>query len=320
MNYSKNTMICAMVVMAIACTEIQTVTEEIEVPVPVVCATECDDGDDCTEDVCNSMGECEHFLVPDCVECDEDADCMDEDPCTLGACEDGACVQRASDEVICLPECEVHADCDDGNPCTSDICADSVRRVCTHVFRPDMEIRVLEGDEAIGLSGHDNQDLLIFEMVSHGGTYVFEKITVNIGADCNEDGELFANWADGIYIEDGNSCGDPEALGQGFYDESSDGELISDVKLKNIDFGNVVAGPINLSSSSATGDGVARFYIVNPFRLESGETRLYALQADVYTSSLLRANLAISGLDISPMPNCIAFPNLLEGAIRIPID
>ncbi|MDD4995371.1 MAG: putative metal-binding motif-containing protein [Patescibacteria group bacterium] len=89
---------------------------------PIECSTDCDDGDPCTSDVCDSVAECQHFAIPDCLECDEDSDCMDEDPCTIGSCESGACVQTPSEDPLCSPSCESHLDCDDGDLCTMDVC------------------------------------------------------------------------------------------------------------------------------------------------------------------------------------------------------
>jgi hypothetical protein len=63
----------------------------------------CDDGNACTEDVCQGADGCLHWVL-------DGPTCMDGDPCTLGDhCTEGLCV---GEPVIC----------DDGNPCTSDAC------------------------------------------------------------------------------------------------------------------------------------------------------------------------------------------------------
>ena len=70
-------------------------------------ATDCDDGEPCTIDLCdpNNVEACLHKAMP------EGADCDDGDTCTSGErCVVGTCTGK---EVI---------DCDDGNPCTHDDC------------------------------------------------------------------------------------------------------------------------------------------------------------------------------------------------------
>jgi len=80
------------------------------------CGT-CDDGNPCTEDLCDSEGGC-------VAEPDDSLACDDEDPCTSDdRCEDGACVGE--------PEpcnCVTDADCldlEDGNPCTGTLFCDT---------------------------------------------------------------------------------------------------------------------------------------------------------------------------------------------------
>jgi len=65
----------------------------------------CDDGDPCTEDLCDPATGCAHLPAADGVACD------DGDPCTAGdACLAGLCLGGG-------PEA-----CDDGDPCTLDTC------------------------------------------------------------------------------------------------------------------------------------------------------------------------------------------------------
>jgi len=50
---------------------------------------DCDDGDSCTSDTCNSIGLCHYTEI---CECREDADCDDADRCTINECtESGSC-------------------------------------------------------------------------------------------------------------------------------------------------------------------------------------------------------------------------------------
>lgn len=101
----------------------------------VVCDGDCDDGVECTEDVCDD-GVCVHLLrharceqlcsATGCVarHCDGDEDCTDGDACNgIERCEAGApgsgCV--SSGEIL---------NCDDGVPCTADGC--SATTGCVH--------------------------------------------------------------------------------------------------------------------------------------------------------------------------------------------
>jgi hypothetical protein len=66
----------------------------------------CDDGNDCTADLCLGAEGCENTLL-------SEGECIDGDPCTVADhCEEGTCVGNL---VIC----------DDGNPCTDDDCDSS---------------------------------------------------------------------------------------------------------------------------------------------------------------------------------------------------
>ena len=69
--------------------------------------TDCDDGDPCTDDLCDH-GACLHPLAT--------AACDDGDPCTDDLCDQGACLHPFNT-----------VECDDGNACTTDdVCADGV--------------------------------------------------------------------------------------------------------------------------------------------------------------------------------------------------
>lgn len=72
---------------------------------------DCDDGNECTDDVCNT-GTCENVA--------NTAACDDGDSCTLDdACSNGGCA--GTPDPGCA-ECTTDADCDDGNACTNDVC------------------------------------------------------------------------------------------------------------------------------------------------------------------------------------------------------
>ena len=64
---------------------------------------DCDDGNDCTVDVCAGEAGCTHEAM-------NEGECLDGDACTIGDhCEAGVCVGT-------------EIDCEDGNPCTADSC------------------------------------------------------------------------------------------------------------------------------------------------------------------------------------------------------
>ena len=94
----------------------------------------CDDGNDCTSDVCTGEEGCTNELL-------DSGDCTDENPCTVADhCEAGECIGdpvQCDDENPCTDNvctdtggCEYPAQagpCDDGNPCTvADQCDDAV--------------------------------------------------------------------------------------------------------------------------------------------------------------------------------------------------
>ena len=84
----------------------------------------CDDGNPCTAgDVC-SEGVCSGLISPGCdTSCSGDEDCEDEDPCTANICNPfGVCSYPPNG----LCSCNTPEDCEDGNPCTDHTCTDSI--------------------------------------------------------------------------------------------------------------------------------------------------------------------------------------------------
>ncbi len=76
---------------------------------------DCDDGNECTYDLCDGIGGCSHSPVFDF--------CDDGDPCTLGdQCANSMCVSGPSDvcDEVCLGA--PAPNCDDGDECTTDYC------------------------------------------------------------------------------------------------------------------------------------------------------------------------------------------------------
>ena len=82
-------------------------------------AAECDDGDECTTDICTVDGLCEHLAIDGC--CNVDADCDDGLFCTTDSCDPQthACTHADSPDPQC---CNVTADCKPEDPCTKYIC------------------------------------------------------------------------------------------------------------------------------------------------------------------------------------------------------
>lgn len=75
----------------------------------------CDDGDPCTTDSCDSVNGCQHTPVPGC--CHNAGECNDNNACTTDTCVSNACQHDP-------------VSCDDGIACTTDSC-DSVNG-CQH--------------------------------------------------------------------------------------------------------------------------------------------------------------------------------------------
>jgi len=110
----------------------------------------CDDGNDCTNDVCDGSGGCNnpfHLLGTACGDpstlpcslpdsCDGAGTCRPNDLLDGTVCDDGdVCT---SDEIcagaVCVPGGVT--DCSDGDPCTADSC-DPLQGGCLNLFEPD---------------------------------------------------------------------------------------------------------------------------------------------------------------------------------------
>ncbi len=75
----------------------------------------CDDGEDCTDDDCDSIFGCQ-FVPNDANPCTDNNDCTTDDHCQNGECVAGQSLY----------------DCDDDNPCTDDICNPTGEPHCTY--------------------------------------------------------------------------------------------------------------------------------------------------------------------------------------------
>jgi hypothetical protein len=93
---------------------------------------DCNDGNACTQDVCNNVTGCQHGSIAGC--CSADADCADTDLCTTNerclvshtcastprSCVDGnACTSDACNPATGCVFTPMPGTCDDGQPCTA---------------------------------------------------------------------------------------------------------------------------------------------------------------------------------------------------------
>ena len=87
---------------------------------------QCDDGNVCTDDMCNVVLDCQH--ANNVAPCDDGAACTENDVCGGGTCGgDDTCpagqmCDAGSDQCVDEPDCLNDADCNDDNPCTDDVC------------------------------------------------------------------------------------------------------------------------------------------------------------------------------------------------------
>lgn len=100
---------------------------------------DCDDGDPCTDDVCNPgnntcsnlpQGKTCCFTVADCV--------ADDDPCTKEACVDNQCQSSVTPDC-----CKGDWECEDSNPCTVDVC---LGYACRFVVDPQSNCCLADAD------------------------------------------------------------------------------------------------------------------------------------------------------------------------------
>ena len=85
--------------------------------------TDCDDGDRCTDDVCdNGTTQCIHLPLPCPEYCLPEDKCDDGNPCTTDECgEDEICAHIVEEDCDAVP-CDDLKECEDGDPCTQDAC------------------------------------------------------------------------------------------------------------------------------------------------------------------------------------------------------
>jgi hypothetical protein len=162
----------------------------------------CDDGNPCTDDLCDGLGGCE-FLA-------NTASCDDGDPCTVAdGCQATLCVGFA---VAC--DCQTTADClelDDGNPCTGTlVCAkDDLPYTCQLDPSTVVHCDPPEGPDAFCLTAIcDPASGQCKIMPDHDGLACDDGDACTVGETCQEglcDGGVPANCNDGNLCTD-DSC------------------------------------------------------------------------------------------------------------------
>jgi cysteine-rich repeat protein len=100
--------------------------EDLDACVECLIDDDCDDGNVCTDDVCNELGAC--VRTPNTEPCDDGRFCTAVDVCSAGLCvgtgspcEEGENCNEGTDECA---DCLSAADCDDDDPCSVESCAD----------------------------------------------------------------------------------------------------------------------------------------------------------------------------------------------------
>jgi len=97
--------------------------------------SECDDGNECTYDLCWNHQCTNEILNYGC--CNTAEDCDDGDPCTTDTCHLGSCRHPWNSTACCTDHAFCRANNDDGNVCTDERCMlDPVtdRYTCQHVY------------------------------------------------------------------------------------------------------------------------------------------------------------------------------------------
>ena len=98
----------------------------------------CDDGEPCTKDTCNTDGSCKH-VAQSGAPCDDGNACTAADQCSQGTCMGGKPLDCNDDDACSADSCDALSGClhtaqegsciDDGNACTQDLC---IAGKCTH--------------------------------------------------------------------------------------------------------------------------------------------------------------------------------------------
>ena len=209
----------------------------------------CDDGDPCTDDVCDSAAEaCNHIPATGPA-------CDDGDPCTQGdLCLSGICAGSGND-------------CDDGNPCTDDGC--TLAGACTSTFNLALcdDGDACTGPDLCAMGSCGGPSLLCDDGVgcTDDGCDVALGCTVTANNSVCEDGELctvnacdsklgcITSALNGIACDDGSVCSEGEVCkGGGCFGVPTD---CDDGNTCTADSCDKVAGCKHLPSPGPCDDG-----------------------------------------------------------------
>jgi len=125
---------------------------------------DCDDGNECTEDICDD-GLCENPDVADNTPCDDGDACTEADTCISGVCEGGPPLYCNDGNVCTDDSCDSSsgcvypantASCDDGNACTEeDNCANGVCQAGTSIDCDDGNVCTDDSCDILSGCTHD---------------------------------------------------------------------------------------------------------------------------------------------------------------------
>ena len=175
---------------------------------------ECDDENQCTNNVCTDTGGCEY--PPN------DASCDDDDPCTVGDhCEDSTCGGTL------LPcECQTDADCgplEDGDLCNGTLVCDlaAIPFKCVVAIGSEVVCPAPAGDEGFCLQSHcDPATGECSDIPAHQGFLCDNGDTCTVKSEC-QDGVCTGGSA--INCNDGNPCTVDECVDGGCLSLPADG-------------------------------------------------------------------------------------------------
>jgi len=169
----------------------------------------CEDGDNCTQDKCNTDGSCQHVKLAG-MKCDDGSICTQTDKCLSGKCVGGNELDCDDQDSCTTDSCDPFSGCkhkpasnavcpDDGNICTQDICKNGA---CVHPA-------VKEGSPCADDGKPCTQDTCKNKLCNHDPA-VGKKCTDD-GVPCTNDicdnqGACTHPVAQGKKCEDGNPC------------------------------------------------------------------------------------------------------------------
>jgi hypothetical protein len=162
---------------------------------------DCDDGNACTDDVCNEDGSCAN----------PDASCDDGNACTADSCDP---------DVGCS---NTDISCDDGNACTADSCDPDVGCSNTEISCDDGDDCTLDTcDPALGCSNTDQCPDCSAAAASVGAIWPpnHRFVAIDVGGVTDPQGQVATIQIDGVFqdeptdtLGDGRFCADADGVG-----------------------------------------------------------------------------------------------------------